>query len=345
MPGGAPGRGRGRGRARGTRGSRHGPVARRAGIIPAVEPLVVVIAGLAALAGGAVVLRSFGPGYRVGRLLASTPATTIEQAEALAAAGGSGYVRLEGRLDSVDDFPDEHERPLVFRRRRLEAYRGGRWSVIEEERQAVPFEIRDGLAVVAIDGGALDEGLVVLPRESLGTAADAPDRVPAGLPPSTPVRLRIEQVSSVEHATVVGVPRRRADGTTVLTAGLGRPLILSTLEQVEAMQLLAGGRRGRPLAAMALLVGGLSLLALGLAWAVVRTLATGLVGAAVLAASPGPSPVPGGDTRSAGEGPGLVGAPLTALAVVALIAVASVVVTLAYVRLTSGRSENPTPRS
>ena len=231
-----------------------------------MEPLVVVIAGLIALTGGAVVLRSFGPGYRVGRLLAGTPTATIEQAEALAEAGSSGYVRLEGRLDSADDFPDEHERPLVFRRRRLEAYRSGRWSVIEEDRQAVPFEIRDGLAVVAIDGDALDEGLVVLPRESLGTAAEAPDRLPAGLPPSTPVRLRIEQVSSVEHATVVGVPRRRADGTTVLTAGLGRPLILSTLEQVEAMQLLAGGRRGRPLAAMALLVGGLLLLALGLAW-------------------------------------------------------------------------------
>jgi len=309
-----------------------------------VEPLVVVIAGLVALAGGAVVLRSFGPGYRVGRLLAGTPTATIEQAEALAAAGRRGYVRLEGRLDSADDFPDEHERPLVFRRWRLEAYRGGRWSVIEEHRQLVPFEIREGLAVVAIDGDALSEGLIVLPRESLGKAADAPDRMPADLPPSSPVRLTIEQISSVEHATVVGVPRRRADGTTVLTAGLGRPLILSTLDQVEAMQLLAGGRRGRPLAAMALLVGGLSLLALGLAWALIRTLATGLVGAVVLAASPGPSTAPGGDTRSVGEGPGLVGAPLAALAAVAVIAIASVVVTLVYIRATSGRSTEPPPR-
>jgi hypothetical protein len=309
-----------------------------------VEPLLVFVAGVVSLVGGAVVLRSFGPGYRVGRLLAITPAMTIAEAEAIGETDRSAYVRVEGRIDSTEDFPDEHERPLVFRRRRLEALRGGRWAVVEEDRQVVAFSIREGMAALAIDGERLDEGLVVLPRESLGTAADAADHVTPDLPPATPVRLRIDQISSVEHATVLGVPRRRADGTTILTAGSGRPLILSTLERDEAMQLLAGGRRGRPLIAMALLAGGVALAVLGLAWALARAVALAVVPIVVLAASPDPSPAAGGDTRSGGEGPGLVGSPLSAIAVVLLIALASVVLTLVYMRLTAGRPTKPPTR-
>lgn len=310
-----------------------------------MEPLLVFVAGLVSLAGGAIVLRSFGPGYRVGRLLAITPTMTIAEAEAIAATDRSAYVRVEGRVDSAEDFPDEHERPLVFRRRRLEAQRGSRWTVIDEDRQVVAFAIREGMAVLAVDGERLDEGLVVLPRESLGTAADAADRVPSDLPPAALVRLRVEQISSVEHAIVLGVPRRRADGTAILTAGLGRPLILSTLDRTESMQLLAGGRRGRPLAAMALLVGGIALAVLGLAWALARAVATAIAPVVVLAASPDPSPIAGGDTRSGGEGPGLVGSPLSAVAVVLLVALASVVLTLVYIRLTSDRpTEPPTQR-
>jgi hypothetical protein len=310
-----------------------------------VEPLLVILAGVVSLAGGTIVLRSFGPGYRVGRLLAITPTMAIAEAEAIAATDRSAYVRVEGRVDSAEDFPDEYERPLVFRRRRLEAQRAGRWTVIDEDRQLVAFAIRDGMAVLAIDGECLDEGLVVLPRESLGTAADAADRAPGDLPPSAPVRLRIEQISSVEHAIVLGVPRRRADGTTILTSGLGRPLILSTLERTEAMQLLAGGRRGRSLAAMALFVGGIALAALGLAWALARAVATAIAPMVALAASPDPSPIAGGDTRSGGEGPGLVGSPLGAIAAVLLIALASVVLTLVYLRLTSNRRTEPPTRS
>lgn len=301
-----------------------------------MEPLIVVVAGLVALGGGALVLRSFGSGYRVGRLLAATPRATIEQAETYAADGARRYVRVDGRLDSAEDFPDEHARPLVYRRRRLEAKRSGRWIVVDEDVQVVPFEVREGLAALVVDGARLGEGLVVLPRESVGTAAEAPDRVPTGTPPDTPLRFRVEQVSAVEHAAVLGVPERRADGTTVLTAGLGRPLILSTLEPTEAMQLLAGGRRGRPLVALALLAAGLGLLAVGLAWAVVDAFAAAFVPLAVRAATPTATAGTAGDTRSAGEGPGLVGSPLVAIGLVALIAVVTVVATLIYVRATSG---------
>ncbi len=55
-----------------------------------------------------------------------------------------------------------------------------------------------------------------------------------------------------------------------------------------------------------------------------------------LAASPTPTSAAGGDPRSAGQGPGLVGDPLLAIAVVALIGVVSLVATLLWVRATGG---------
>ena len=55
------------------------------------------------------------------------------------------------------------------------------------------------------------------------------------------------------------------------------------------------------------------------------------------AASPTPA-APGGDPRSSGQGPGLVGDPAFALLAVVAIGLASVVATLAYVRLTRRRN-------
>ncbi len=67
----------------------------------------------------------------------------------------------------------------MFRRTRLDI-RGSRgWTTFDDQRERVPFEIREGLDGIAVDDAALDTGLVVIPRESVGTAADAPDRVPA----------------------------------------------------------------------------------------------------------------------------------------------------------------------
>jgi hypothetical protein len=123
-----------------------------------------------------------------------------------------------------------------------------------------------------------------------------------------------------------------ADGSIHLTAGLGRPLILTTLERPEAIRILGGGRTGRPLAAALMLAGGLVLLVAGLVWVLVAA-GTGTA----LAASPSPRVAPGGDPRSSGEGPGLVGDPLFAIGLVVLIAAVSVVATLAYLRLSAGR--------
>ncbi len=47
----------------------------------------------------------------------------------------------------------------------------------------------------------------------------------------------------------------------------------------------------------------------------------------------------GGDTRSAGQGPGFVGAPAVAILAILLIGVASAALTAAYVRLSSDRAQ------
>lgn len=59
--------------------------------------------------------------------------------------------------------------------------------------------------------------------------------------------------------------------------------------------------------------------------------------AIVLGASPSPTAATGGDPRSSGQGPGLVGDPAFALLVVLAIGICSVLATLAYVRLTAPR--------
>jgi hypothetical protein len=64
---------------------------------------------------------------------------------------------------------------------------------------------------------------------------------------------------------------------------------------------------------------------------VICALATG----AALGASP--SPATGGDPRSSGQGPGLVGDPAFAVLAVVAIGLGALAITLAYVRLTGRR--------
>jgi hypothetical protein len=57
----------------------------------------------------------------------------------------------------------------------------------------------------------------------------------------------------------------------------------------------------------------------------------------VVAASPSPSAGVGGDPRSSGQGPGLVGDPAFALLAVIAIGLGALVLTLVYVRVTTHR--------
>ena len=140
-------------------------------------------------------------------------------------------MRTHGRISSDEEFPDEANRPLVFRRRRLERKDGrGNWQVLEEQRLAVPFGVEERGAFLAVDIDALETASssyrasrAAPPPSCRRTSAAG---LAAPLPPSTAVRLRIDQLSAVEHATVAGVVARRRDGTLHITAGRGRPLIL-----------------------------------------------------------------------------------------------------------------------
>ena len=236
-----------------------------------MTPLLVLALGIGALAAGAFTLRTFGPRFRVGRLLSTTPRVTVEEARAIADAGRPRYVRVDGRLDSAEEFEDAEHRPLVYRRTRLEARRRGRWTAFEDSREQVGFEVREGLASIDVEPRALEHGLVVVPRVSAGVASDLGNRAPADLPPETPVRAVIEQISSVEHAVILGVPTAVGD-RLVMTAGLGRPLVLTTLELPEAMRILTGGQTTRPRVAAGLLTAGLALVVAGAGWGLVEAI-------------------------------------------------------------------------
>jgi hypothetical protein len=218
----------------------------------------LIVLGLAAGVAGWLLLRRHGTAWRVGRLLAAAPHRTLEEAVALAAAGESRYVRLHGRIDSEEEFPSEDGQPLVYSRRRLQRHDGHGWQTFDDERLAVPFGLRHQGTRIAIDADALGDGLVVVPRESEGVAADLTESALTGplpdLSADTPVRLRVERISAVDHATVAGVPRLSADGSVILGPGQGRPLLLTTLEQDEAMRVLASEHRREVQLAAGLLV-------------------------------------------------------------------------------------------
>jgi hypothetical protein len=331
-----------------------------------VIPVLLIAAGLVALLGGLAVLRSLGPNVRIGRLLASVPRVDLDEAVRLAGAGERRYVAVHGRLDAEDPFLDAADRPLVYRRTRIEVRAAGGWQRVEESVEQVPFELRDGRDAIGVDTAALGDGLVVIPRESAGQVRDLADRIPATYPADAPARARVDQVSSVEHATVLGWPVTDPTGRAVMTAGGGRPLVLSVLQPDEAMRILAGGDRVRPRLAAALLALGIALGALGLLWAGAASLGLGTAAdasttvarpatipapAAPVAspAAPGSSAAPppagsgapapsglAGDTRSSGEGPGLVGSPALAIGGVVVLGLLAVGATLLYVRLTGG---------
>ena len=290
----------------------------------------MILAGMAAVGGAVQVLRAFGPRFRIGRLLASAPTVSVAEAAELASSNTATYVRVAGRIDSETEFQDADYRPLVYRRTRFQARTAGRWTDFDVAVESVPFEINEGLDHIEVDMTDVESGLIVVPRETVGVVGDLADHAPETLAHDVPARVIVEQVSSVEHAVVVGVPNLGPGGQARLTGGPGKPLILSTLDQPEAMRILAGGSTARPRIAFALLILAAVLIVTGIVMLAVP--------GSALAASPDPTGLIGSDTRSSGEGAGLVGAPLAAIAGVIGIGLVSMLGTLLFVRMTRGRS-------
>jgi len=239
-----------------------------------VIALGLALAGLALILGSEALARRYERRYVIGRILAVAPQVTLEEAIALAHSGQRRYVRVHGRITSEEEFPDENDRPLVYRRKRLEiAADGRRRRILADDVEGVPFGLESRGASVAVDAAALNEGLVVLERESVGRVADLPAEVDrAGAAPEAVARLVVEQVSAVEHAFVCGVPQRQPDGRVVITSGARRPLILTTLDVPAAMRVLAARRRVPATILGALVVFGVVLLAAALVAAVIELL-------------------------------------------------------------------------
>jgi hypothetical protein len=220
-----------------------------------VIALVLAIGAGVAILVAVTLLRRSGSGWRIGRLLAAAPARTLPEAVAMAERNDGAYVRVTGRVGSDEEFPDEHDNPLVFRRRRLQTSDGRSWRTIGDERDAVPFWLEERGVRVGIDVDAIADGLVVVPRLAEGLASELEAGVAPGLadlPADTLLRLRIEQVSAVEHAWACGVVETAPDGSPRMTAGLGRPLVLTPLEPAAAMRVLASESRSSVLIATGL---------------------------------------------------------------------------------------------
>jgi hypothetical protein len=283
--------------------------------------------GVAAIAVAELMARR-SPAQRVGRTLAAARDVSIDEAVRIAEAGEPRYVRVHGRISSDEEFPDELDRPLVFRRKRIDlrAPNGG-WQSSIPAVEGVPFGVESRDSFIAVDSSQLGTGLVVVPRQADGVVADLPPDIAPAEPtdPQTPARLVVEQVSAVEHASVAGVPLLGSDGKPAMSSGLGRPLILTTLELPEALRLLGTGRRLAALLSAILIVMGILLIGVGVLLA---------IAAPALAESPTPEPLPTPfDPRGGGVGPGVVGAPFVVLLAVIGLGVLTALVTAIFVRL------------
>ena len=214
---------------------------------------------------------------------------------------------------------------------------GDTWRELERAVRSVQFFVASSSASIEVDAALLGDGLVVIERQWEGSVAElvasgrsfreaATSTLVAELAASAPAltaRVVLEQISTLDRGTVVGLLRNGK-----LTAGgAGQPLVLTTLDRRDALRILGSEARGSL---------AVSLLTLAALVAGVLTTGVALVGllgeisASVNAtASPSPSQTvspESGDARNGGvaTGPGgllgLVGALLLPLLIGAGIA-------------------------
>jgi hypothetical protein len=307
----------------------------------------IALIGAAVMVAGLLLTRRADVRTRVGQLLAGLSPVTPTEALRLAALRGetAPYLAIKGSIDAAEIFEDENHRPLVFRRERISIADEQGWRVIDVAERSLPFVISDASSAIRISTTDLAEGLVVVERRWEGSVVElhaagreyqSPEAAAlvaaiAASDPSRHARVGLEQISNLDRATAAG---QLVDGE--LRAGVGRPLVVTTLERADALRLLGGEGRGRLASstlALALLALGVLLLIGGIA----LTLASPALGADAASASPLPTPTPNpesGDARNGGVGVdpgGLLGLLMT-FALPLLFAVAVVLVTRLVIR-------------
>ena len=278
--------------------------------------------------------RRGGTRARSARLMAGLAPVTPEEALLV---GEDRYLAVQGSIDAAEAFDDENHRPLVYRRERVLVREGDTWRELERAVRSVQFFVASSSASIEVDAALLGDGLVVIERQWEGSIAElaasgrsfkeaATSILVTELAASAPTltaRVVLEQISTLDRGTVVGLLRNG----TMTAGGAGQPLVLTTLDRRDALRILGSEARGSL---------AVSLLTLAALVAGVLTTGVALVGllgeiatSVNTTASPSPSQTvspESGDARNGGvaTGPGgllgLVGALLLPLLIGAGIA-------------------------
>jgi len=276
---------------------------------------LLAVMGVALIVAGLLLSRRTDARTRAGQLLAGlSPISPTEALKLAALRGGAApYLAIKGSIDAPEIFEDEHHRPLVYRRERVSVADEGGWRVIDTAERSLPFVVSDPSNSISIATADLADGLVVVERRWEGSVADLhaagreyqrPETAAlvaalAASDPTRRARVGLEQVSNLDRATAAG---QLVNGE--LRAGVGRPLVVTTLERAEALRLLGTEGRGR-LATSTLALAFLALGVLLLLGGIALTFAAPVVGAEAASPSPTPTPNPeSGDARNGGVGVG-----------------------------------------
>jgi hypothetical protein len=265
--------------------------------------------------------------------------------------GEDRYLAVQGSIDAAEAFDDENHRPLVYRRERVLVREGDTWRELERAVRSVQFFVTSSSASIEIDAELLGDGLVVIERQWEGSVAElvasgrtfkeaATSTLVAELAANAPAltaRVVLEQISTLDRGTVVGLLRNGK-----LTAGgAGQPLVLTTLDRRDALRILGSEARG------SLAVSLLTLAALVAGVLTTGVALVGLVGEIAASVNATASPSPGqtvspesGDARNGGvaTGPGGLLALVGALLLPLLIGAGIALVARAGVRWRNARS-------
>ncbi|MFM8934956.1 MAG: hypothetical protein ACKOGF_03495 [Candidatus Limnocylindrus sp.] len=211
--------------------------------------LLALGAGLIALSVWA--SRRGGTRARSARLMAGLAPVSPEEALLV---GEGRYLAVQGSIDAAEAFDDENHRPLVYRRERVLVREGDTWRELERAVRSVQFFITSPSASIEIDADSLGDGLVVIERQWEGSVLeldasgrtftdDATSALVTALATSAPTltaRVVLEQISTLDRGTVVGLLRNGR----LTAAGTGQPLVLTTLDRRDALRILGSEARG-----------------------------------------------------------------------------------------------------
>jgi hypothetical protein len=218
-------------------------------------PILLAVAGLAAVGIGAALIRSSGADTRAGRRLAGARAAAIRDLQDMATQDRlpPGPVRVEGRVRCANPLVLPSGDRIAALHRDVEVeLPDGRWRLIERVREARLVDLWERAASVALDLSELAE-LISIPRvwegppEELGGSYRAAlDRLAAEGGPARRARATTRQVTLVDELIVLAVPERDDSGRLRLRPPPGGFLV-ANVELDTAMRLLAGPQRTRML--------------------------------------------------------------------------------------------------